>query len=121
MVHVHEPIVGYYRLPFFYYAARCIEAYLCISIGFSIMLVSLVFFLSLTIIFFLYTAMAGVPYWAEEGDEKKEGLGVSGCWVAAAFRYLHHGTSLYRGGKYVLLPQLHPPLCVCIYSTDRKP
>ena len=65
--------------------------------------------------------MAGVPYWAEEEDEKKEGLGVSGCWVEAAFRYLPHGTSLYRGGKYVLLPQLHPPLCVCIYSTDRKP
>lgn len=81
------------------------EAYLCISIWFSIILVSLVCFSSLTIIFLLYTAMAGVPYLAEEEDEKKEGLGVSGCWVAVAFRYLPHGISVYRGGKMIWVTQ----------------
>ncbi|KAE8778027.1 60S ribosomal protein L35a-3 [Hordeum vulgare] len=47
------------------------------------------------------SAMAGVPYWAEEEDEKKEGLDMSGYWVVAAFKYLPHGTSLYSRGKYV--------------------
>ncbi|KAI4995983.1 hypothetical protein ZWY2020_040485 [Hordeum vulgare] len=44
-------------------------------------------------------AMAGVPYWEEEEDGKKEGLGMSGYWVAVAFKYLPHGTSLYSRGK----------------------
>nr|BAJ99056.1 predicted protein [Hordeum vulgare subsp. vulgare]BAK05105.1 predicted protein [Hordeum vulgare subsp. vulgare] len=45
--------------------------------------------------------MAGVPYWSEKEDEKKEGLGMSGYWVAAAFKYLPHGTSLYSRGKMI--------------------
>ncbi|XP_044948419.1 uncharacterized protein LOC123397975 isoform X2 [Hordeum vulgare subsp. vulgare] len=49
----------------------------------------------------LKAAMAGVPYWAEEEDEKKEGLGMSRYWVAVAFKYLPYGTSLYGSGKYV--------------------